>query len=281
MEPSPALGHILDDYEIVAPAGWVLNPELEAKVLELDLVELEYLVDELLIHQDSFLVVQVHLLFRQLKQLLALSSCLRSRGGICPRCDGCSHLLLFLDLAELFHQLQRELLVVEHVLLENELDLGLQGVFVLDQQVVEQDVYPRLEENHEVLRFDKLGIQVICPLQTQLLPQILDVIESDWVDGIGSLQRDADQRIELSYELVDDIHSCEWHRLGLRFLGHCFLLRVRLQFVALGLPELVQISLELLSGSSLLHAYLLDVIESLVGIIQSGRLLLYLLWGLA
>ena len=47
------------------------------------------------------------------------------------------------------------------------------------------------------------------------------------------------------------------------------------------MPELVQIGLELLSGSSLLHAYLLDVIESLVGVVESGRFLLYLLWGLA
>jgi len=50
LEPSPALCHILDHYEVVAPASGILYPELEAKVLEFDLIELEYLVDKLLVH---------------------------------------------------------------------------------------------------------------------------------------------------------------------------------------------------------------------------------------
>jgi len=110
---------------------------------------------------------------------------------------------------------------------------------------------------------------VICPFQTELLPQVLDVVEGYWVDRVGGFESDGDQGVELGYELVNDIHSCKWDWLGLGFLCQGFLLRAWLEFVALGLPELVQICLELLSGRSLLHAYLLDVVESLVGIVES------------
>ena len=100
LEPSSTLGHILHNDEIIAPLCWVFDPELKSKILQFNLIELEYLINELLIHKNRLLVIQLHLLFVYVSHLFAALQ-LRAARWICSNRRG-----LGLKGAELFIKLQ-------------------------------------------------------------------------------------------------------------------------------------------------------------------------------
>ena len=64
----------------------------------------------------------------------------------------------------------------------HEMHLAEESHIVLHQQIVQEHIDLRLQESYEVLRLDEFGIQIILPLDSDLLPKLLDLIESNRID---------------------------------------------------------------------------------------------------